>query len=107
MVSPEHADLFKKNTYSKTDLRRRIQEITRLRYKDLIPTDISSAGMRQEEISKLSEHAMKKFISKFADENDINIVVAGGGAGKFTACYHGWLNGKWGSVPVSKKIEHS
>ena len=107
VVSPEHADLFKKNTYSKTDLRRRIQEITRLRYKDLVPTDISSAGMRQEEISKLSEHTMKKFISKFADENDINIVVAGGGAGKFTACYHGWLNGKWGSVPVSKKIAHT
>ncbi len=105
VVSPEHADVFSTDSYTKTDLRRRIQEITRLRYKHLVPNDISSAGLRQEEIDTLSEHAKNTFISKFADESDITIVVAGGGAGKFTACYHGWLNGKWGSVPVSRKIE--
>ena len=105
VVSPEHADLFKKDGFSKQDLRRRIQEITRLSYRDLIPDDISSAGLRPEEILSLSRESMDMPISKFADESDINIVVAGSGAGKFTGCYHGWLNGKWGSLPVSRKIE--
>ena len=71
-VSPEHADTFARDRYTKADLRARIQEVT-------------DQG--------------------FADPELIRIVVAGGGAGKWSAFFTGWSTGPKGSIMTSRLIE--
>ena len=48
---------------------------------------------------------MDKPIRKFRDDAWIMIVVAGGGAGKWTAVLDPFFTGPGGTMAVSKKIE--
>ena len=53
----------------------------------------------------MDDTALDKIVKKFGSDSDIHIVVAGSEAGKFSACFHGWLTGPKGSITVSRKID--
>jgi hypothetical protein len=44
-------------------------------------------------------------IPKFRKAENINMIVAGGEAGKFSAVFAGWVSGPMGSSSVSRRIE--
>jgi hypothetical protein len=53
----------------------------------------------------MPDEKLDRMVPKFASEDFIHIVVAGGDAGKFSGMFHGWASGEIGSMPVSRKIE--
>lgn len=116
VVSPEHYDTLAADGWSKNDLRRRIQELGSRPLRDLIETDELGGFARTALDSWPSffpplpihnpdgtprDDAMDIELPKFADDGMINIVVAGGGAGKFTSI----LDPLAGMATISKKIE--
>lgn len=105
VVVPEHVDTLMRDNYSKADLRKRIQETSSRPTRDLVGDEISGAGLKAATAAGMSEEALNKMMPKFRTEEDINIVVAGGEAGKFSAAFHGWVTGNIGSIPVSRKID--
>ena len=105
VVSPEHVDTFSRDDYQKTDIRNRIQSITQKTYREMIVDDISGMGLKSEIAAQMDEATLNKTVKKFNSDSDIHIVVAGSEAGKFSACFHGWLTGPKGSISVSRKID--
>ena len=116
VVSPEHYDTLARDGWSKADLRRRIQEVGLQRLGDMLedetlggfprgwlerwpsfagPSPLLGAG------GAPPADAMETLVPKFADDAMIHIVVAGGGAGKFTMV----LDPLGGMTAVSRKIE--
>ena len=53
----------------------------------------------------MDDEALDRVVHKFGSDSNIHIVVAGSEAGKFSGCFHGWLTGPKGSIPVSRKID--
>ena len=96
VVCPEHIDtLMREGSYSKEDLRARIQEVTAQPEAD---QDVDGA-LRGDSDAQAPAGA------KFASEEYIHIVVAGSEAGKFSSAFHGWATGAVGSLSVSRKID--
>jgi hypothetical protein len=48
---------------------------------------------------------LEQKIPKFRSAGNINIIVAGGEGGKFSAVFAGWVSGPMGSSSVSRRIE--
>ena len=71
----------------------------------MIVDDVSGGGLKPEIAAKMDDTALDKIVKKFGSDSDIHIVVAGSEAGKFSACFHGWLTGPRGSISVSRKID--
>jgi hypothetical protein len=107
VVCPEHVDTLHTEGYSKADLRRRIQQITSRPLRELVSDERSGVGMNADKAKSLSKAALDRLMPKFASEDMIHIVVAGGDAGKFSGLFHGWVGGEIGSVPVSRLIDPS
>jgi hypothetical protein len=107
VVSPEHADTIARDEWSKDQLRARIQEITSRPLSDLLPNDDSGEGMplRAMGLNNPTAEQLATKIPKFRRPENINIIVAGGEAGKFSAVFAGWVSGPMGSSSVSRKIE--
>ena len=107
VVCPEHIDTFKADNpnFSKADLRARIQEVTARPLRDLVADEISGTGIKPEMAAKMSEAQLDSLAPKFRGDDQINIVVAGSEAGKFSGAFHGWVTGEIGSISVSRKIE--
>ena len=105
VVSPEHVDTFSRDEYQKADIRQRIQSVTQRTYREMIVDDVSGSGLKPEIAAKMDEEALNKVVTKFGSDSNIHIVVAGSEAGKFSGCFHGWLTGPKGSIPVSRKID--
>ncbi len=105
VVCPEHIDTFMRDNYSKADVKRRIQEVTARRVRDLAQDETSGVGFTAEQLGRMTEEQRNALVPKFASDDDIHIVVAGADAGKFSAAFHGWARGAIGSIPVSRKIE--
>lgn len=105
VVVPEHVDTFVRDNYSKSDIRRRIQEVTARPIKALVADEISGTGIKASVAAAMSAEALEKRLPKFRSDDDIHIVVAGADAGKFSGAFHGWATGEIGSMPVSRKIE--
>lgn len=101
VVSPEHSDVFKRDGYSKDQVRRQMQLASEKTVKELA----SGPGSTPEQLAQLAEQSPDTQLSKFAADEDIDIVVAGSEAGKCAALFHGWLPRSIGSIPVSRKIE--
>lgn len=104
VVVPEHVDTLVRDGYTKADIRRRIQEVTAKPMRDLVANEISGAGIKPETAAKMSDEQLGRMMPKFKSEDDINIVVAGSEAGKFSGAFHGWVTGEIGSISVSRKI---
>ena len=116
VVSPEHYDTLAHDGWSKDDLRRRIQEIGTRPLRELMENE-DYGGFQNtwldgwppplppppiyDEDGALLENAMDLPVPKFINDAMIDIVVAGGGAGKYTSVFDPLA----GRITVSKKIE--
>ena len=105
VVCPEHIDTLVRDGYTKQDLRARIQEVTARPIRDLVESDISAVGFKKAAAEKMTAEQLDRLLPKFRTDEDIQIVVAGSDAGKFSGAFHGWATGEIGSQPVSMKIE--
>ena len=102
VVPPEHVDTFKRDGFTKNQLRERIQEVTKRPLRELVRDDACAEGLPAELLEKLGANAT---VSKFRTPADITLVIAGGEAGKFGAYFQGWVSGPLGSVMTTRKIE--
>src|SRR5271167_2669003 len=107
VVSPEHADTLAREKWGKAQLRARIQEVTARPTRELIRDDESGEGIPLSALGTPTEEQLAKKIAKFRRPEDINIIVAGGNAGKFSAVFAGWVSGPMGSSSVSRRIEEA
>ncbi|HZO82845.1 MAG TPA: redoxin domain-containing protein [Candidatus Binataceae bacterium] len=107
VISPEHADTFARDGWTKARVRERIQDASARPIRELLPDDEAGEGMalRQLGLSNPSAAQLAQRIPKFRKPENINIVVAGGEAGKFSSVFGGWFSGPMGSLSVSRKIE--
>lgn len=101
VVSPEHADVFKRSQYSRAQVRRQMQIASEKTVEQLA----RGPGTSPEQLAHLSQMEPDTRISKFGSDEDIDLVVAGSEAGKCTAFFHGWIPRRIGSIPVSRKID--
>lgn len=107
VISPEHVQTLERDGYSKQDLRKRIQEVSLIPRRRLVMDEVSGVGLDPEKARQLPPELLDQQVAKFSSESDIDVVVAGGEAGKFSGIFHGWTTGARGSVPVSRKIEEA
>ena len=105
VVVPEHVDTFMRDNYTKEDIRQRIQEVSARPVRELVADENSATGIKEASAAKMDDAALNKMMTKFRQDEDIHIVVAGGEAGKFSGAFHGWVTGNVGSIPVSRKIQ--
>jgi peroxiredoxin len=106
VLCPEHVRTIARDGWTKADIRRRIQEVTAKPLRDLLAdADDSSEGLPARVLGPTPPEMLEQKISKFAGEESIQIIVAGGSAGKFSAVIGGWVGGAMGSEMVTRKIE--
>ncbi len=107
IVSPEHADTIARDKWAKAQVRARIQEITSRPLRELIPDAESGEGipLKALGLTNPTPEQLEQRIPKFRKAENINMIVAGGEAGKFSAVFAGWVSGPMGSSSVSRRIE--
>lgn len=107
VISPEHADTIARDKWSKAQVRARIQEVTSRPIRELLPDDDSGEGISLKALGMTNptREQLAQKIPKFRRPENINIIVAGGDAGKFSAVFAGWVSGPMGSSSVSRRIE--
>ena len=112
VVCPEHIRIFERDGYTKADLRARIQEATERPLRELLPDADCQKGMALRAVPKAllgpdgrpTADGLDTPLSKFQQDSDILVMVAGGTAGKFSAFLGGWANGAAGSMAVTREI---
>lgn len=112
VVCPEHIRIFERDGYTKADLRARIQETTARPLRDLLPNADCQKGMTMRAVPNAllgsdgqpTAEGLDTPLSKFQQDADILVMVAGGTAGKFSAFLGGWANGAAGSMAVTREI---
>jgi hypothetical protein len=107
VISPEHADTIARDGWTKAQVRNRIQEASVRPIRELLPDANAGEGMalRQLGLTNPTAEQLEQRIPKFRKPENINIIVAGGEAGKFSSAFGGWFSGPMGSISVSWKIE--
>jgi len=75
--------------------------------RELIRDEDSGEGIPLSALGDAAEARLDEKIAKFRRPEDINIIVAGGNAGKFSAVFAGWVSGPMGSSSVSRRIEEA
>ena len=109
VISPEHYRTLAAAGWSKDDVRRRIQEVGVQPLRALL-ADEESGGLAGASLrpflkgGDLSGADLDRPIRKFRDDDWLMIVVAGGGAGKWSAVLDAFGTGPGGTLAVSKKI---
>ncbi|MGH9887351.1 MAG: TlpA family protein disulfide reductase, partial [bacterium] len=78
VVPPEHVDTFKRDGWTKAQVRARIQEVTMRPLRELARDEVCAEGLPVEFVEKLGAETR---IPKFRSPSDITLVVAGGEAG--------------------------
>ncbi len=91
VISPEHADVFRRDRWSKDDLRHAIMERTALTIRERLATDRVGGGITESTVRRegWSERDLDQQCSKVSDPSHIQIAVAGANAGKRTSIYPG------------------
>jgi len=109
VISPEHADTIARDKWSKAQVRARIQEVTSRPIRELLPDDDSGEGVSLKALGMTNptKEQLAQKVPKFRRPENINIIVAGGDAGKFSAVFAGWVSGPMGSSSVSRRIEEA
>ncbi|HUF93429.1 MAG TPA: hypothetical protein VMR23_13700 [Candidatus Limnocylindria bacterium] len=101
VVGPEHARTFGEEGWSRADLARHLCRTIRVPYGSLAPDADHGEGTN---LRFKTPPPPESMISKFASEEEIHVVVAGGTAGRFSAAIPGWLGTKNGSRPLTREI---
>jgi hypothetical protein len=104
VVGPEHARTFAEGGWSKDDLKRHLYETVRRPYRTLLPGADHGEGTNLRYGKGESVREPDAMISKFPSTGEIQIVVAGGTAGRFSVAIAGWLGTKNGSRPVTRPV---
>jgi hypothetical protein len=109
VLCPEHLDTITRDGWTKQQLLDRIQEVTSRPLRELMPDEDSGVGIRPEQFGPdgPTEEQLNQLMPKFANTDNIHLVVAGSDAGKFTSVFQGWSSGPRGSMVVSRKIEEA
>ena len=91
VVSPEHADVYRADGWSKANIREAIMEFTALPLRERLASPTLGGGINEYAPEKygLSEAQLDMPLSKVADPSFIQISVAGSHAGKWTSIYQG------------------
>ncbi len=107
IVAPEHVDTIARENWSKAQVRARIQEVTSRPLSELVPDAESGEGVSPKALgfTTPTPEQLATKIPKFRKPEYINMIVAGGEAGKFSAVFAGWVSGPMGSSSVSRRIE--
>ncbi len=108
VISPEHADTFARDKWTKAQIRERILEVSARRARELLPEADIGEGMSPAMLglgASPSAAELDALVMKFRKPENIAMMVAGGEAGKFTAVFGGWFGGPAGSMSVSRRIE--
>jgi hypothetical protein len=107
IVAPEHVDTIARENWSKAQVRARIQEVTSRPLSELIPDAESGEGVAPKALgfTDPTPAQLGTRVPKFRKPEYINMIVAGGEAGKFSAVFAGWVSGPMGSSSVSRRIE--
>ncbi len=107
IVSPEHVDTIARDKWSKAQVRARIQQVTSRPIRELIPDAESGEGvpLKALGLTNPTPEQLAQKLPKFRKPENINIIVAGGEAGKFSAVFAGWVSGPMGSSSVSRRIQ--
>jgi peroxiredoxin len=106
VLAPEHVR--KLEGWSKDDVRRAIQEVTRRPLGELLPDERCAEGIPPKLLGvtgDVSAEMRAMPLAKFRSDDQLTIVVAGGEAGMFSAIIGGWVSGEMGSQMVTRKIE--
>jgi hypothetical protein len=101
IIPPEHVDTIARDGWSKAQVRAAIQDATRRPVRELVRDDTCAEGIPPAAAERIG---MDTELTKFAADDNITLVVAGGEAGKFAAYLGGWVSGPMGSVMTSKLI---
>ncbi len=91
VVSPEHADVYRADGWSKNNIREAIMEFTALPLRERLATSSMGGGINEylPEQHGLTEADLDMPLSKVAHPSFIQISVAGSHAGKWTSIYQG------------------
>ena len=91
VVSPEHADVFRRDGWTKGDVREAIMERTALPIRDRLATDRIGGGITESTLRRegIEPEDLDRPMSKVSDPSHILITVAGATAGKRTGIYPG------------------
>ena len=91
VISPEHAGVFRRDGWSKTNVREAIMELTARPIRDRLATDRVGGGITQPTLKRegITEADLNRPMSKVAHPSHIQIAVAGSTAGKRTGIYPG------------------
>ena len=114
VVSPEHADVFRRDGWSKDDIRDAIMQHTSLPIRERLATEQIGGGLSMATLERegLSEADLDQPMSKVAHSSHIQITVAGSDAGKRTGIYPGIVRRMDPEhmddfTPVSARIDES
>ncbi len=91
VISPEHADVFRRDGWSKADIREAITELTALPIRDRLATDRVGGGITESTLKRegITPADLERLMSKVSHPSHIQFAVAGANAGKRTGIYPG------------------
>jgi len=91
VVSPEHADVFRRDGWSKDDVREGIMELTAVPIRERLATDRVGGGISEPTLRRegIGPQDLDRPTSKVSHPSHILIAVAGATAGKRTGIYPG------------------
>lgn len=91
VVSPEHANVFGRDAWSKNDIREAIMELTALPIRERLATDRVGGGLTEPTLKRegITDADLDRPMSKVSHSSHIQIAVAGATAGKRTGIYLG------------------
>ena len=91
VVSPEHAEVFRRDGWSKGDVREAIMELTALPIRERLASDRVGGGITQSTMRRegIGPGDLDRPMSKVSDPSHIQFAVAGSTAGKRTGIYPG------------------
>ncbi len=102
VIGPEHAKTIAAEGWTKQDVKQFLFRTIRRPYRELTPGPDGAEGSRLRLDEPLP--APDELVPKFPSPDEIMIVVAGGTAGRFSVAIPGWLGGKHGSGPVTRRV---
>lgn len=91
VVSPEHADVFRRDGWSKDDVRGAIMQLTALPIRERLATDKVGGGITESTRKRegITDADLDRPMSKVSHPSHIQLAVAGANAGKRTGIYPG------------------
>lgn len=91
VISPEHADVYRADRWSKDNIREAMMEFTAMPLRDRLATPTMGGGINEYLVEKhgITEAQLDMPCPKVAHPSYIQITVAGSHAGKWTSIYQG------------------